>query len=126
MDGVEVSVVLDAVGLEVAVVLVALSLMALGLERSMWASDPEAEPPVTAAAEGDPIVSIGKNMSTLASRLSESSANADPQREQLQQELNNLKIHLSSAEVPQQLWAQPHRLDGLADESEHLGVAGEC
>jgi len=72
-----------------AVVLVALSLMALGLERSMWASDPEAEPPVTAAAEGDPIVSIGKNMSTLASRLSESSANADPQREQLQQQIVN-------------------------------------
>lgn len=72
-----------------AVVLVALSLMALGIERSMWASDPEAEPPVTAAAEGDPIVSIGKNMSTLASRLSESSANADPQREQLQQQIVN-------------------------------------
>ncbi len=72
-----------------AVVLVALSLMALGIERSMWASDPEAEPPVTAATEGDPIVSIGKNMSTLASRLSESSANADPQREQLQQQIVN-------------------------------------
>ena len=53
----------------------------------MWASEPKAEPPVTAAAEGDPIVSIGKNMSTLASRLSESSANADPHREQLQHQI---------------------------------------
>ena len=72
-----------------ALVIVMLSLMGSAIERSMWASNPEAEPSATAAAEGDPIVSIGKNMSTLASRLSESSANADPQREQLQQQIVN-------------------------------------
>ena len=72
-----------------ALVIVMLSLMGSASERSMWASDPEAEPSATAAAEGDPIVSIGKKMSTLASRLSESSANADPQREQLQQQIVN-------------------------------------
>ena len=72
-----------------ALVIVMLSLMGSAIERSMRASDPEAEPSATAAAEGDPIVSIGKNMSTLASRLSESSANADPQREQLQQQIVN-------------------------------------
>ena len=67
--------------------LVMLSLMAPGMERAMRAADPDAQPPVTAAAEGDPIVSIGKNMSTLAARLSESSANADPQRDQLQRQI---------------------------------------
>ena len=72
-----------------AVVIAMLILMGPASERSMWASDPEAEPSATVAAEGDPIVSIGKNMSALASRLSESSANADPQRRQLQQQIVN-------------------------------------
>ena len=69
-----------------------LCLLAPGTAQSIQAAapgtDPVAKLPARAVAtEGDPIVSIGKNMSALATRLNESSANKDPERDQLQRQI---------------------------------------
>lgn len=61
-----------------------LCVTAPGVERSTRAEEPAVK---AVATEGDPIVSIGKNMSALATRLNESTANADPERDRLQRQI---------------------------------------
>ena len=73
-------------------VIALLCLMAPDTAQFIQAATPTTDPVPkssvkTATTEGDPIVSIGKNMSALATRLNESSANADPERDQLQHQI---------------------------------------